>query len=231
MKATDIKVGDKYLLKLTERMTVVRVLKEKTVKGYRITKLIDKRTWEVEDLHTGRVFTVTSATRFRRGANNMDVERLCKPATRPSVRDWAEGDGTVEEFKGGPTTPADKRRLEQIESKYSTERGATEAERQEAQAIVEGVTATTPPPAPKLVPMNELPPDTRITHYPLKYMLAVLRWCEDNGHDLSSIAPLPGHRRHFVIRAVTGENLFDRLVRVEVVGYSVTELEALQLTL
>lgn len=119
MRKNDIKIGGRYTAKVNGKLVTVRVDDIKTVAGLPIGRFgggqrgKDRTSYHVTNLTTGRKTVFHSAMKFREEVS----------AAAPQ--------------KSKPELTAARRRVEQIESKYSTEQGATEEERQEAQSLVE----------------------------------------------------------------------------------------------
>lgn len=120
MKKSEIKVGGLYVAKVGNNITTVRVDAIREVEGRTIgTSYWAKTThattmYDVTNVKTGRKTTFRSAMKFRHVSRQGTIS-----------------DQTIQN------------RVAQIEAKYSTEQGATEAERQEAQDLVEITPETT----------------------------------------------------------------------------------------
>lgn len=145
MKKSEIVVGGHYLAKVSNVITTVRVdaireidgCKESAYSGRRSTPA--KTRYDVTNLRTGRTTTFDSAMKFRESVPTCDT---CGKAFTRFRGD--KPDTCLTCLEGGDRSSLShlngdqKRRVEQIEAKYSTEAGATEEERAEAQALVEG---------------------------------------------------------------------------------------------
>lgn len=129
MKKSEIQVGRNYQAKVSGKATTVRVDEVREIEGRRGTlgrpTSPSKTLYDVTNLTTGRKTTFRSAQKFIRPATGDEA-----------VRDAGENlsrltkDGTLDKALGT------LRRMRQIEEKYSTEEGATEAEQAEAQALL-----------------------------------------------------------------------------------------------
>lgn len=151
MKKNEIKVGSLYVAKVGANITTVRVdaIREiRNVLGFGTAK--DYTRYDVTNVKTGRKTTFRSAMKFRKALANLAIKTdnvLAKPGYNA---DGSKGltaiDATRrgEKFEGGSVMTAPQvAHVAQIEAKYSTGQGATEAERQEAQDLVEGTPETT----------------------------------------------------------------------------------------
>lgn len=117
MKAKDIEIGGLYTARISGKFTTVRVdrVDYRSRPGrFAHTGAAVRTIYEVTNMNTGRQITFRSAAKFR-----------SKVVSSAPVVSGVIADAL--------------RRVSRIESKYSTEAGATKAERREAQSLVENV--------------------------------------------------------------------------------------------
>lgn len=117
MKKHEIVVGGKYIAKVAGKLTTVRVDAIREVDGLGFYLSTVQTRYDVTNLTTNRKTTFRSAAKFR-----------CEAKPKQPTN--------VEEVTGRVLAGEKGLRVQAIENKYSTEQGATEAERQEAQVIV-----------------------------------------------------------------------------------------------
>lgn len=140
MKANEIKIGKTYLASVSGKLTQVRVDGIRKMETFRQERTV----YDVTNLSTGRACCFKSAQKFRQEVTNGSTVKGRPTCKRCGVElhtpNWVEKGtcpGCTDALRiQSQNWNGTQKRVEAIESKYSTEEGATEAERQEAQDLV-----------------------------------------------------------------------------------------------
>ena len=120
MKKNEIKVNGHYTAKISGNLVTVRV---DSIDGHGSKEVPTK--YRITNLNTGRKTTFRSAAKFRAPVADKKTPGIGGQYSSPATTECPK------------LSQSEQRRVKQIESKYSTEKGATEEERQEAQDILE----------------------------------------------------------------------------------------------